>query len=758
VCYYADEDILKKAYTYNDDSEQIHIIIFGSHAHSLLPRDKCDKMVMDTTEIQKDMGEKRVMDLKNIQKAVKEAELNGDKIKKPKQRNPSTLKICTYDMETCDTSMEHKKKEDTTIYALGFYDGSTYKEIYKKDYDNVLQEFVHFLEAYDESILLYAHNGGKFDTFLLLKQLLQMTNIGKVENLLDSGGRLISLDFRFYKTKKIVQIRDSINLIPMSLDKACKSFKPKTIKLEGDVEHDRINIENCKTQEIYEYTRHYLENDCVSLHEILLMFDTIMEERFDFSIRDTMTNAGMARKVFLERFYQDNLYNLSDEVDADLRKYYYGGRNEVMTKLGYTQGKLFYVDFTSLYPYVMMANEYQYGKVEKLVVNQRAFDKNWFGFVKCKFRHKHRDNIPLHAVVRDGKLVFPFVETWQETILSTEEIRYSLENNIGYEYIFEFVYNYKEKGYIFKDIINEIYKMKIEAQKEKNKALRQIAKIIINSTYGFFGINYNNRNQKVVIQEKDDRNKDKTIIRSADQKRQARFAEYLFSQRLKNYKQVNGYDVYDIEGNIKAGCANVGIASMVTSYARLELYKLLKDLKDRKGNIYYMDTDSVITDYNIYEDKEMYAKWIRSGGEKLGELTNETEQEGGYYTELVTLGNKMYALKNDDLKENQRVVKLKGINSKMKFDEKYIDEQHKTITFKKMNKFTGKYKLDFDDYLLLNQGYKLVVDNMNFVSGINEMVIKDKGLMKLMNQKVVRQLYDKGNVDKESKLITPLIL
>ena len=138
VCHYADEDILQKEYFYNEDSEQIHIIIFGSHAHSLLPRDECDKMVMDTTEIQKDMGEKRVMDLKNIQKAVKEVELNGDRIKKPKQRNPSTLKICTYDMETCDTSMEHKKKEDTTIYALGFYDGTTYKEIYKKDYDNVL--------------------------------------------------------------------------------------------------------------------------------------------------------------------------------------------------------------------------------------------------------------------------------------------------------------------------------------------------------------------------------------------------------------------------------------------------------------------------------------------------------------------------------------------------------------------------------------------------------------------------------------------
>ena len=103
--------------TKREPTQQINIIIFGSRAHSLLPREECDKIVMDTTEIQKDMGDKRVMDLKNIQKVIKEAELNGGRIKKqkPKQRKYSTLKICTYEMETCDTTMERKKKEDTTI-------------------------------------------------------------------------------------------------------------------------------------------------------------------------------------------------------------------------------------------------------------------------------------------------------------------------------------------------------------------------------------------------------------------------------------------------------------------------------------------------------------------------------------------------------------------------------------------------------------------------------------------------------------------
>ena len=64
-----------------------------------------------------------------------------------------------------------------------------------------------------------------------------------------------------------------------------------------------------------------------------------------------------------------------------------------------------HVDLTSLYPFFMMAIEYmyQYGKTEKRS-NTTEFDTNWFGFIKCKFLHKHRDNMPLHAVVTTWKL------------------------------------------------------------------------------------------------------------------------------------------------------------------------------------------------------------------------------------------------------------------------------------------------------------------------------------------------------------------
>jgi hypothetical protein len=57
----------------------------------------------------------------------------------------------------------------------------------------------------------------------------------------------------------------------MPLDKACKSFKPKTMRLEGG---DRISIHvDCKrNKSTNRRDTIYLENDCVSLREILQIY------------------------------------------------------------------------------------------------------------------------------------------------------------------------------------------------------------------------------------------------------------------------------------------------------------------------------------------------------------------------------------------------------------------------------------------------------------------------------------------------------
>ena len=99
---------------------------------------------------------------------------------------------------------------------------------------------------------------------------------------------------------------------------------------------------------------------------------------------------------------------------------------------------------------------------------------------------------------------------------------------------------------------------------------------------------------------------------------------------------------------------------------------------------------------------------------------------------------------------------MKGINSKQRYTEKYINHENKKVYYKSINKLEGDKKIDFDDYKLLSNGYELIVDNMNFITGSKQMIIKDNGLIKQRNNKTIKSLYDKANVN--NNIISPLCL
>lgn len=754
--------------TYDEGTNEkyIKILIIGSHAHALIPKENIKKF--DTEEL-KELLKYRDEDEEEILVEKKECKTNKD-----------DYVIGTYDFETCDGTVDNKAKEDTIPYALGLYFGlekreedtqiaqnEYYEEFYKKNSDdNIVIRFLDYLDkSPHEKLLLYAHNGGKFDIYILIREIFWRKNY-VVTEFLEQMGRIINMHIMVFDKGKVVKdiiFRDSYNFISCSLNDACESFKPPTVKLEGDVDHNLINVNNCCSKEIKEYTQHYLKNDCVSLYEILHIYDGIINERFNISIKNVLTNAGITRKVFLDNFYKPNeypIYSLPKSADTDIRKYYFGGRNECMTKLGHRKGKFYYLDFTSLYPYMMQKHKFQYGNLNVIDIEEednRTFNDEWFGFVKCRFRHVKKDEIPLHAVLSEHKLMFPYCDTWQESVLSTEEIKYSIDNNIGYEYQYIKVYNYEKKDYIFKECVEDLYKMKLDAENNNQEALRNIAKILINSLYGFWGINYYNRDQIEIVKIRKQKETKSEKAKTVDEVRSYKLQTLLMNQKLNDYNIIGRYDVYNKVDKIKANCANVGIASMVTSYARMHLYKLLKDIKDHGGKTYYMDTDSVVTDYNIYENPEMVKKWIGSGGKLIGELKNETGLPTGYYTELITLGNKFYALRNTELKKKSVILKMKGVNSKASYINKHIDHKNKLIVFSKLDRFNGKEKITFDDYILMDKGYTLQCDNMNFISGINEVIVKGNKLTKMSNNKCVKKLYDKGVIDGKNN-ITPLTL
>ena len=134
-------------------------------------------------------------------------------------------------------------------------------------------------------------------------------------------------------------------------------------------------------------------------------------------------------------------------MDGFIRDSYAGGRVECHY-LGEIIGKIFYFDFTSLYP-AMMVKDLPYGKPETYTDKdkiKKLFDNDkFFGFIKCKVKQCLTTFPPLHGVKLNekqkivksgGRLTFPIIKNETIITLFSEEIKLGMETG-QYEYEFK---------------------------------------------------------------------------------------------------------------------------------------------------------------------------------------------------------------------------------------------------------------------------------------------------------------------------------
>jgi hypothetical protein len=749
-----------------DDVETMYLLIKGGHTFLLNNNDNFE------------LKEPTQHDEKNINVSMIE--------KKDKQKFNKKTQIYTWDMETYSNEETGK----TEPYAIGVccnHEDIEYYEFYKKNINSdIIKNFVRFINEQKHDTILYAHNGGKFDTIIIMNSLLKNF---KINNYLDSHGRVINIDF-YNQHGSLISFRDSYNFIASSLDSACNSFKLKTVKLSGTVKHDLININNSfknsgaliEGKSIYDYTAQYLKNDCVSLRELLMKYNEVVSEVCKFNIFETYTNAGIARQLYLNKYYdQENkpIYYIRKDIDQELRDYYFGGRNEVFKKLGETEKKLYYNDFTSMYPYNMSKESYPYGEMNIIIPeDETKYDPDWFGFIEVLFRHKTKKVKPYHPIKYNGKLVFAYINDFTKSVITTEELKFSLEKKLGYEYKYKKVYNYVNKGPIFSKLIKDVFKLKSGAEEKGNDALKAASKTIINSAYGFWGLNFYKRDKNIIKHNtvQNTTNKDEKFINDKIEKNknQTKYA-YLTEGKLKDVIDIGEHTIYQIEDEITPNCANVGLAFFIAAYSRTELYKLMYDVEQQNGNIYYCDTDSIVTDLDIAKNKILNKKYIRTNTKLLGELTNEAapmvtklllkdnidkkeinkfiSETTPYFSKLITTANKFYYLKLQFEYKGKtytdEIKKAKGINIKSKFLNKVINKKEKTIYFQDLNT-DGKYTMTEKDYSNIVDGYTLIFDTLSFRGGFKQSIMDEKGLIKLNMPKCVVKLYDKGLYDKKT--------
>ena len=316
-----------------------------------------------------------------------------------------------------------------------------------------------------------------------------------------------------------------------------------------------------------------------------------------------------------------------------IRKSFFGGRTNA-TKLKYTfkdteEGK--YADITSLYPSVNFYDEYPLGHPEIIEDNFNYDISNYFGFIDCYVECPTDLYFPVLA--NKGKKLF-FDLNNKRGVWATNELQKAVEKGYVIKEIYK-VYHFKNKSTeLFKPYISKFLKIKQESSglpdwitkpnKDncvseyeldyilslsqdqrtdlyidlyhknqgirmdkhkivKNKGLRAIAKLCLNSLWGKFGQRVNMPKTEIICD-----NKKYWDIMFNDKYSNQTFYEIDEERIEMNYKLQDEYIKNDFN-------TNIAVASFTTSSARLRLYKGLEYLNRQ---VLYHDTDSIVYVYD----------------------------------------------------------------------------------------------------------------------------------------------------------------
>jgi hypothetical protein len=505
---------------------------------------------------------------------------------------------------------------------------------------------------------IYLHNFSKFDSIFLIKYLV---NIGDCNPIIHKG-KIISLSFKPNWKKDFGRITflDSYLLLPGSLKNLSKSFNipsPKDLfpillndtNYQGSVPNikyfNNITIEeyeNYKNQfsnKIWKFREEsikYCNLDCKSLYQILIKFNKLIYNKFYLNIVDYPTLPSLAFSIFRSSNYKNEvIHQLSGDIDRDIRQGYTGGSTDMYIPFSKEGVKIYVYDVNSLYPKVMLNNPYPIGTPTYFEGDILLTEFNPFGFFYVKVQSPDNLKHPilqLHYKTKDGIRTISPLGSFEGWYFSPE-----LYNAAKFGYKFEVLRGYTfEKEYIFKDYVEDIYKIRLSYP--KTDPMNYTAKILLNSLYGRFGMNDNfnsliiaNKDELKIIEENNFQIENITQFSSGKKEK------YLIS-----FNDPNDQILTKMDGNRETHNINIAIASAVTAYARIHMSQFKNN--PLFPNLYYTDTDSA------YFDGPLPERMIDST--RLGALKLE-----GIYDEALFLAPKVYALENKD----GSIFKIKGL-------------------------------------------------------------------------------------------------
>lgn len=408
---------------------------------------------------------------------------------------------------------------DCRVWACGI---CSIDETHSFKYGNSLEWFIEFAK-HNIGATFYFHNL-KFDGEFILCYLFEhgykhVTDRKKLKTktfttLISDKGQFYSLEICFNKdeekTEKIT-IYDSLKILPFSVEAIAKGFNLPISKLKIDYNEKREIGHILTPQEI-----DYLRNDVEIMSRALL---TLFNQ--DLRQMTQGSNALYDYKKIVGKKNFSKWFPIPD-YDFDVRQSYKGGFTYCdPRRQGQDIGMGIVLDVNSLYPSVMYYQPLPYGEGIFFEGKYKP-DKLYNLYVQmftCQFELKE-NYIPTIQLKNN----LSFMPTAYLSSSEDEEVTMCL-TSVDLELFFEHyhVYNitwhsgwkFKSTTGLFKEYIDKWNAVKMESTLNGNKAMRTLAKLMLNALYGKFALNpnvqskipyYDNGIIKYTLGEKETRN------------------------------------------------------------------------------------------------------------------------------------------------------------------------------------------------------------------------------------------------------------
>lgn len=396
-------------------------------------------------------------------------------------------------------------KDDCRVWAYSLSNIENPKDF---RYGNSIQGFMDFCANKKENYEMYFFNL-KFDGAFILAYLLKngYTRIASPKEkrdktfttLITDRGAFYAIEIYFevksHHTNK-VKILDAAKIFTnMSVEKVSEAFGLPISKLELDY-HEKREVGHELTQNEIDYIRNDVE---IVAWALKAMFEKGLTK---------MTIASNAIHDFKARCHNFKKYfpALSSDIDAGVRASYRGGftyLNDIYA--GKEQGKGITIDVNSLYPSVMKLKPMPIG-IPEFFIGKYEPDANYNFYVQvitCVFELKPQ-KIPCIQIKNtmsfianeylkssNGKLV--------TLTLTSVDLELFLKQYNVEDVTYEGGWKFRSAEHIFDNYIDYWMKEKIEAAKEGNKPRKTIAKTMLNSLYGRFGISLHARQKEPIL-------------------------------------------------------------------------------------------------------------------------------------------------------------------------------------------------------------------------------------------------------------------